>query len=126
MFGEIWDWAGMLRTSETNIGSPPARIREDLQILQKDLEHFPKDIEGCAWLHHRAVLVHPFAGGNGRWSRLLSDLWLKYESKIIVDWPVGLEIESDIRTEYLHALRAADGLDYTPLLKIYERISRKL
>lgn len=120
MFAPVWRWAGQHRTHQTNIGSPPQRILQDLIILQQDLAVWPAVLESGVRLHHRAVQIHPFAGGNGRWSRLLADIWLREMTGIHVVWPVGLAQESPIRAGYLKALRAADRMDLQPLLRLYE------
>lgn len=122
MFSHVWEWAGHYRTAQTNIGSPPERIAYDLMILERELREWPAELESGAKLHHRTVQIHPFTGGNGRWARLLSDLWLRQEAGTEIIWPEGLAKESPLRTEYLKALQAADGLDYGPLLEIYNRL----
>jgi len=121
MFGDVWEWAGTFRTSQTNIGSAPVSIQQDLIILERDLDVWPHTLESAVRLHHRAVLIHPFMGGNGRWSRLLSDLWLQKHAKQSVLWPEGLEKDSEIRDEYLKALHEADKLSYEPLLNLHKR-----
>lgn len=121
MFGKVWKWAGEYRTSATNIGSPPVHILQDLIILQKNLEAMPHDLETAVWLHHRAVQIHPFQGGNGRWSRFLADLWLQKHAGQTVRWPVGMDKESPIRQEYLNGLREADRLNYEPLFELHKK-----
>ncbi|PZP56802.1 MAG: mobile mystery protein B [Micavibrio aeruginosavorus] len=123
MFGDVWKWAGEYRTTATNIGSPPVHILQDLIILQKNLEVRPHDLETGVWLHHRAVQIHPYQGGNGRWSRFLSDLWLQRHIKQTINWPVGMEQESPVREIYLTALREADRLNYKPLVELHEKFS---
>ena len=34
-------------------------------------------LEQATRLHHRAVWIHPFMNGNGRWARLLANIWLR-------------------------------------------------
>lgn len=125
MFGNVWDWAGDFRDSQTNIGSPPISIYQDLIILERDLEVWPHEMESAVRLHHRAVQIHPFKGGNGRWSRLLSDLWLQKYTGLTTRWPEGLEEESPIRKDYLTALREADRLNYDPLLELHKKYLQK-
>ena len=126
MFGKVWIWAGTYRTSNTNIGSLKQSIAQDLLILSKDLEYWEKSLESAVRLHHRAVQIHPFAGGNGRWSRFLSALWLRQNCQQFVYWPEGMDKESPIRQEYLSALRMADGLNYEPFLKLHQTYVRNL
>lgn len=125
MFGDVWDWGGEFRTSQTNIGSAPGSIYQDLIILERDLAVWAHNLESAVRLHHRAVLIHPFKGGNGRWARLLSDLWLQKHTGQSVRWPDGMETESPVRAEYLAALREADKLNYQPLIELHERHLQK-
>ena len=126
MFGKVWSWAGSHRTTNTNIGSRKESIAQDLLILSKDLEYWDKSLESAVRLHHRAVQIHPFAGGNGRWSRFLSALWLRQHCKQFVFWPEGMDKESPIRQDYLLALREADGLNYEPLLNLHRTYVKSL
>jgi Fic-DOC domain mobile mystery protein B len=127
MFGNVWRWAGVRRSVELNVGVPVYRIDTDLQNLLEDLRYWrehhdmPLD-EHAARLHHRAVQIHPFLNGNGRWSRLLANIYLKQARSAVTVWPeetVGAA--SVIRQEYLAAIRAADAGDYTPLIRLHNR-----
>src|SRR5215470_10558375 len=75
MFGDVWEWAGELRTSDVNIGVPWQQVETLLFGLMGDLLCWERDevdlLEQAVMLHHRAVAIHPFLNGNGRWSRLL-------------------------------------------------------
>jgi Fic-DOC domain mobile mystery protein B len=79
MFKRVWRWAGQYRASERKLGIESYRIEPELRQLMNDarywVEHrsYPPD-ELAVRLHHRLVIIHPFANGNGRWSRLASDL----------------------------------------------------
>jgi Fic-DOC domain mobile mystery protein B len=126
MFGEVWTWAGTFRRRELTIGSPPHTIETDLQALLDDLVAWSASdmplLEEAVRLHHRALLIHPFLNGNGRWGRLLSNIWLKREGGGIVRWPDStIGAESTIRGEYLAALRAADAGDIEPFRTLHER-----
>jgi fido (protein-threonine AMPylation protein) len=71
MFQDVWGWAGRLRRSQTSIGIDPRFIEDRLFELSKNLfcwDTLPL-IEQAAQLHHKAVQIHPFENGNGRWSR---------------------------------------------------------
>lgn len=63
--------------------------------------------------------IHPFANGNGRWARIMADILLeKYFDHPPIDWAMGYEsIESERRSEYTAALRAADNHDFESLLE---------
>lgn len=129
MFSEVWEWAGKRRISELDIGFSFDRIDPALKDLFNDLaawvEHGSYPIaEQAARLHHRSVLIHPFQNGNGRWARLLANIWLKQHAAAPVDWPdETIGSEGVIRGEYLEAIRAADQGDLRPLLNLHRRYS---
>lgn len=83
MFCDVWSWAGQFRTSEKNIGIReywriPMSLRnlcEDTQVWI-DQQTFGPDETACRF-HHRLVLIHCFANGNGRHARLMADLILE-------------------------------------------------
>ena len=53
-------------------------------------------------LHHRAVQIHPFLNGNGRWARLLANILLKLHKAPLTEWPEeAIGATSVIREEYL-------------------------
>lgn len=128
MFGDVWAWAGQLRKSETNIGCRSHEIESRLINLLEDLRAW-KDtemplLEQAVRLHHVAVSIHPFPNGNGRWSRLAANIWLKLEGAEPVEWPESIiGTASTIRGEYLAAVRAADEGDYRKLLLLHERFA---
>jgi len=127
MFGDVWRWAGQKRTTELNIGVPFHQIDVDLKNLMDDLAFWREKgemdtIEQVARLHHRAVFIHPFLNGNGRWSRLLATILQKQSTDKVTIWPeetVGNA--SIIRDEYLAAIRSADKGDYKPLVALHRR-----
>ena len=65
------------------------------------------------------MLIHPFANGNGRHSRLIADVLIsKVFGKAFFTWgSVNLTRKGEARTKYLAALRAADQNDYKPLIE---------
>ena len=126
MFGEVWTWAGALRTRETNIGAPPSRIEQELHTMLADLAAWRESemsvLEQAVRLHHVAVKIHPFANGNGRWSRMLGNIWLALRGEKLVEWPEAtIGTSSAVRDEYLIAIRAADRGDYAPLVALHGR-----
>lgn len=124
MFGDVWKWAGTQRRRVTNIGVEPGQIPEQLkQALDDgtywhDHETFAVD-ELAARLHRRVVAVHPFPNGNGRCTRLLTDLYLLSIDRPAFTWGSGgrLDEDSNARQIYLEALYAADADDYAPLVR---------
>lgn len=126
MFGDVWTWAGTLRTSQTNIGCKPYEVAERLHNLLEDLKAWQASrmplLEQAVRLHHVAVQIHPFPNGNGRWSRMLTNIWLKLHDSEPIEWPeTTIGAASTIRGEYLEAIKAADRGDYAKLLALHER-----
>lgn len=126
MFGDVWEWGGRVRTTELNMGSPAYQVSVQLQTLLDDLRAWNEAgmplIEQAVRLHHRAVAIHPFLNGNGRWSRMLGNIWLKLNGVEPVEWPEStLGAESTVRNEYIAAIRRADDHDYGPLIALHER-----
>lgn len=115
MFGEVWSWAGRIRSIHLSIGSDPGHIAEHLAQLCDDIHgrepYLPDLLEQAVLIHHRAVQIHPFRNGNGRWARMLSNIWLRVHQQPLVEWPATIGRESPIRAEYLASLRSADSHD---------------
>ena len=123
MFGDVWRWAGEYRTSNKNIGVMREVIGIELRHLCDDtdywIEHgtFPPD-EIAARFHYRIVAIHPFANGNGRHGRLITDLLLEKKlNRPRFSWGgASLDVVSDFRSTYIKALQAANLGDYLPLM----------
>lgn len=124
MFGDIWKWAGEFRKTNKNIGVDKVMIGMELKNLLDDCNYwiekkvFSED-EIAVRLSHRMVLIHPFANGNGRHSRLMADVLVtKGFGKPYFTWgSVSLPKQSEARTKYLVALRDADRNDYNSLIE---------
>ncbi len=127
MFGDVWDWAGKVRTTELNIGIDPAFVTQELGGLFLNVEVWkviPQTVlNDAVKMHFEAVRIHPFENGNGRWSRLLANIWLKQQGFEPVQWPedVIIEGENAVRKEYLDAIRTADKGDLRPLVEMHRR-----
>jgi Fic-DOC domain mobile mystery protein B len=122
MFDRTWKWAGDFRRSDKNIGVHWLRISVELRVLLDDTRYwfdngtYPLD-EVAARFHHRLVSIHPFANGNGRHSRLITDVLLTRHGGSLFTWGSGdLFASGNTRTRYIASLRAADGGDYSALL----------
>ncbi len=125
MFSDVWKWAGRIRTEDLNFGIPWQRIRESLHALDGDLAFWEQDgmniLERAVRLHHRAVWIHPFPNGNGRWARMLANILLKLNDCSVTEWPdPEMGKASLIRTEYLEAIKAADDGDCGPLMAVHQ------
>jgi len=128
MFGEVWEWAGEFRTADLNIGVPSHQVAIALQSLLGDVRAWSEFampvVEQGARMHHRAVFIHPFRNGNGRWARLLANIWVKLNGGVVVAWPEStIGANSTIRGEYLDAIRAADTENYAPLIEMHAKYS---
>ncbi|MGD9596832.1 MAG: mobile mystery protein B [Steroidobacteraceae bacterium] len=123
MFGNTWQWAGTLRTSEKNIGVAPEyiaiRLKELCDDVAAQLENRSFPIrEIAARFHHRLVYIHPFPNGNGRFARVMADLLLVENGERPFTWGEGdLVADGAVRDRYIAALREADGRNYQPLFE---------
>jgi len=122
MFDKTWRWAGAFRRSDKNIGVDWRDIEVQLRLLcldvktQLETRSVPLD-EAAARFHHRMTRIHPFANGNGRHARLVTDVLLVRNGADRFSWgSADLEKAGDARTRYIEALRASDARDYSLLL----------
>jgi Fic-DOC domain mobile mystery protein B len=131
MLAKVWLWAGKVRTIELNLGSPAWRIATELHDLLDDLRCWESSsmtpVEQAATLHYRAVHIHPFENGNGRWARLLANIWLKQHGQAVTVWPEeGITgATSVIRDQYIEALKAADQYDMSLLIELHNRYASR-
>lgn len=122
MFSRVWRWAGNYRTTERNLGVAPYRLQPDVMQAISDARYWLENKtygpdELAVRFHHRIVLVHPFPNGNGRWSRMASDLLIVREGRGRFTWgSANLQSSGDVRRAYIEALHAADDHDLNPLI----------
>ncbi len=126
MYGEVWNWAGMFRKSEKNIGIQSWKIPTELKSLIEDAKYwienktYPED-EIAIRFKHRIVSIHCFANGNGRHSRLMADLIAEkiFNRKAFTRGQSysKLRNKGEARSNYLAALKKADKGNFTDLLK---------
>jgi Fic-DOC domain mobile mystery protein B len=125
MFGKVWKWAGTFRRSNKNIGVEWPHISVELRMLMDNVNYWianhtfsPQEI--AYRFHHRLVWIHLFPNGNGRHSRMITDILLTEVFNIKpFSWGSSSLVEAGIvRKQYIDALRAADRHDYT-LLQIF-------
>ena len=126
MFGNVWEWAGKFRQIELSIGIKAYQVPSALKELADDIEFWDKhktfDIyETVTRIHHKAVQIHPFQNGNGRWSRMLANIYLRQHGSMPVKWQEDLLAkENPKRDEYIQALKAADNGDYSTLIEMHK------
>ncbi len=126
MFYDVWEYAGNFRQEDLNIGIKWQSILTEVYQLANDVKFWKENqtcdvLEQSVRLHYRAVHIHPFAGGNGRWSRLLGNIYLKQNNHPLVKWPektIGIE-KSIARDAYLAAVKKADTGDLSELLELH-------
>ncbi len=124
MFDDVWDWAGKIRMVELNFGVKAYLVSTELKKLADDLDFWQSNksfdvIEIAARLHYRAVVIHPFLNGNGRWSRMLANIYLKQNDLSPTKWNENLLAKENIhRGDYIQALKRADNGDYEGLIKM--------
>jgi Fic-DOC domain mobile mystery protein B len=122
MFKQVWKWAGRYRKSDKNIGIPWPQIPVKLVELCSDVRYWIEHRthgwdELAARFHHRLVSVHPFPNGNGRHSRLMTDVLLFNNDQKIFTWgSTNLVAPGQAREKYIAALKAADARDLGPLV----------
>lgn len=122
MFGDVWRWAGEVRTTARNIGIDAHRIIAELGQRIDDAQYWidqqiydPDEI--AIRFHHRLTQIHPFPNGNGRFARLAADLLVVKLGRDRFSW--GRKTLADIgetRRHYVEALRAADRNEIASLL----------
>jgi len=128
MFGDVWAWAGTIRTTVTHIGVAPNQIEVGLAALLDDLAFWQQqgedELKQAVMLHHRAVHIHPFQNGNGRWARLLANIRLRVLGHQLTEWPEEtIGAESVIRNDYIAAIKVADDGEYGPLLDLHRQFA---
>jgi Fic-DOC domain mobile mystery protein B len=119
MFKEVWKWAGSYRKTEKNLGVDPKQITVQVRDLCADANHWIQN-QTFSWdeigirFHHRLVVIHPFPNGNGRHSRLITDVLMNVHKQALFTWGGNAK---DARARYLGALKAADHNQFAELLK---------
>ena len=126
MFCDVWEYAGEFRQEDLNIGIKWQNIQTELYKLAGDIASWMENetyqtLEIAVRIHYQAVYIHPFPNGNGRWSRLLGNIFLKQNDHPLVKWPektIGVET-SVARDAYLSAVKNADTGDLSDLIDLH-------
>ena len=130
--GEIYSWASEYR--QVNISKSGFVFAMAVQVPRlmqeferKELKRFtpctsdnPEAVlEALAVTHCELVLIHPFREGNGRLSRLLSQLMALQAGLPLLNFSV---IKGKQREAYFAAVRAGMGRDYAPMIEIFRKV----
>lgn len=126
MFGQVWKWAGKKRNTEKNIGVDKTQIDVEIKKLLDDLDywlsHKMNIIEISARVHHRLVFIHPFNNGNGRWARMIVNIFLENHLNAFLAFPEeNLLLSTEIRKDYILALKDGDNLNFKKLIDFHEK-----
>lgn len=129
LFGDVWIWAGTTRNKELSIGCDPFQIRPKLHNFLEDAKcwvefnHF-SSLELSARIQHKLVEIHPFPNGNGRHSRIFTDVVrIVLLKEPPLNWAEGnLEKVSEERKAYISCLKEADKGDFSSFVKYLENL----
>lgn len=127
MFCDVWKWAGKFRRTNKNIGVDWRNIAVSVRALINEVKYWVENktysADEIAYrFHHRFVEIHPFPNGNGRHSRLITDVLItEVLNAEMFSWGKhNLVEDGDERKRYISALKAADNHNYD-LLKEFVR-----
>lgn len=132
--GSLYEWAGRYRTVDissadirwchaAHVGKEMARLGQRLSALTPLVPMLdrPTFLSRLAELHGELVVIHPFRDGNGRTTRILTNLLLMQAEKP----PIRLASFDDVevRKEYHAAIREAwAAVDYRRLTALFDRL----
>ena len=121
LFGTIWRSAGVYRRHDqpgvVNATLIPVAIMSataDATSWIAEESYFAREI--AARFHHRLIGIHPFAHGNGRWSRLVTDALIVSLHEALPTWGVTSGVKPS-RSAYGDALTHADAGDFEALMR---------
>jgi len=130
--GEVYPWAGKYRQVNIGKGSFVFAMAAQVPRLMKEFERdvlarytpcvfddLERALEALAITHCELVLIHPFRDGNGRLSRLLSQLMALQAGLPLLNFSV---IKGKQREAYFAAVRAGMGCDYAPMIEIFRKV----
>lgn len=126
LFQDVWGWAGEIRKHDLN--NPdfinPAKIRTELMKLIGDVKFWLEnktypEKEIIARFHEKLLTIHPFANGNGRWSRILTEYICKENKIQVPTWNNNFKNDPQKRRrEYISAVEEArHNKNFDPLIK---------
>ena len=87
LFGEIYDFAGKIRTVNLAKGNFRFAPLMYLQAALENIDHMPQStFDEIIEKYVEMNIAHPFREGNGRSTRIWLDLMLKKELHQVIDW----------------------------------------
>ena len=123
MLGSVWSWAGRYRTLNTNLGVPFEQIPGAVRALMLDTRTWVdgnvyEPDEAAVMFHHRLVVIHPFANGNGRLGRIAADYLITSLGRERFTWGASSYASTgELRSAYLACLRTGDNGDLSDLMR---------
>ncbi len=126
LFGDVWSWAGEIRTYDIN--NPDfltfPQIWPAIKQLEGDLAYWMESNilsheEITARFHERIETIHPFANGNGQFGRIITNHISKQRKCKIPTWGIAfLNDPEKRRKKYISALdEARRNGNYKELMK---------
>lgn len=123
MYGNVWSYAGSFRQRDTTPGVPKAQISREISALLDDThqkienktEWNLTNHEIALHLSFKAVWIHPFKNGNGRWSRELANALLFSLKDELFTWGESISIKKR-HDVMMKAIYAADEGDLSLLM----------
>jgi Fic-DOC domain mobile mystery protein B len=126
MYYDVWEWAGTVRKTELSLGVDKSQIFIQLKYLCDDISFWEKNktydvYEIAARIHYHAVRIHPFPNGNGRWSRMLANVYLIQNGLTPVKWQENeLAKNNELRKYYIDCIKNADRGDFKDFLELHK------
>lgn len=118
MYGNVWSYAGSFRQRDTTPGVPKAQISREVSELMNETRHKVKNKNEWHLTNHeialhlsfKAVWIHPFKNGNGRWSRELANALLFSLKDELFTWGESISIKKrhDVMMEAIYAADEGD------------------
>ncbi len=130
--GEVYEWAGEYRQVNISKGGFVFAMAAQVPRLMQEFErkglaqftpcafdNLEDVLEALAITHCELVLTHPFREGNGRLSRLLSQLMALQAGLPLLNFS---PIKGKQREAYFAAVRAGMGRDYAPMIEVFRKV----
>lgn len=129
--GKVYSWAGQYRNSTLSKDGFLFAAAREVSRLMLEFEkkilstftpaHFQGDelIHALAIVHVELVLIHPFREGNGRISRLLSDLMCLQAGLPPLEYGI---IKGEEKIAYFKAVQAGLDRNYNPMEAVFKKI----